>query len=809
MVWDVTGDNMDAFANILSDFTDLTDVTGTYDITPINDQFGTFEMTFEVVDSHGQIASKTIVYEVLNVNDAPVICDARTGVDENCDNGNVYLYSDAAGQRYNSRDEGFTSYSKPLGKVANDTINSFIRDMANEQDPVNQVYTWGASADCDQITVSLQQNANLVDEIVIVENQNWEEGGICAIDLTLEDDGLENTQATPVTVLFEVAPVNDAPVIAVEGIVDSSDGTNSFQGVPDGSYRLDLVEDTTDSDALTFDLSGIKSDIDHVDADLAWTLTDTNTCNSANYYTTSINADILEFTLIADATTNAEPWEVDKLNNNGIHQTRTANGRCEMTLTLSDTAQPPTYMPNYTALTPNNYVQESVSVTLSVEVDNVAENVPDYFLDETEGFDFNGVNNIMPGTYVPVDFSIHAAGDQGPYTYNHLLVVSLHSDGHTEIELPRIYNPPAFGESLDIDDWEVYITDQTTEVWVEVDVVTCNPGAVCTPANNDIQIDNPESHNKVSSSQVFGKWSEPGRIGEDAAGQQSNRRPAFEDKNWCNNMMSTNGGNEVAWSEDTSCGHTEQGYIGIQASQDWQTAGNALPVTVTTIGALSVASFAPSIIAVALTGLFVSALVLAGRRDDDEEEFVEEQISDDESAVSPVIATILMVAITVVLSGVVYVWAAQLADTDTKGVPRVTFDAQNVDTGDVATDHWKITIGQAQTVLATQAVEVSVTYADATGAIVTETTNLASTNQVYGFSPFNSDQLVTFGDVVTLDEDETISSFSTGDDIYVKTHTADGTPLVDATIRIVYSPPGDTQGAVLKTYSGLSWNQPV
>ena len=89
----------------------------------------------------------------------------------------------------------------------------------------------------------------------------------------------------------------------------------------------------------------------------------------------------------------------------------------------------------------------------------------------------------MPGTYVPVDFSINAGGDQGPYTYDHLLVVSLHSDGHTEIELPRYYNPPAYGESLDIDDWEVYITDQTTEVWVEVDVVTCNPGAVCTPAN--------------------------------------------------------------------------------------------------------------------------------------------------------------------------------------------------------------------------------------------------------------------------------------------------------------------------------------
>ena len=68
------------------------------------------------------------------------------------------------------------------------------------------------------------------------------------------------------------------------------------------------------------------------------------------------------------------------LNNNGIHQTRTANGRCEMTLTLSDSPNHQAYMPNYTALTPNNYEQLTDSVTLSIEVDNVAENVPDYFL---------------------------------------------------------------------------------------------------------------------------------------------------------------------------------------------------------------------------------------------------------------------------------------------------------------------------------------------------------------------------------------------------------------------------------------------
>ncbi|MAW22585.1 MAG: hypothetical protein CMA16_03955, partial [Euryarchaeota archaeon] len=36
------------------------------------------------------------------------------------------------------------------------------------------------------------------------------------------------------------------------------------------------------------------------------------------------------------------------------------------------------------------------------------------------------------------------------------------------------------------------------------------------------------------------------------------------------------------------------------------------------------------------------------------------EIKLNEKAVSPVIATILMVAITVVLSGVLYVWASQL-----------------------------------------------------------------------------------------------------------------------------------------------------
>ena len=49
-----------------------------------------------------------------------------------------------------------------------------------------------------------------------------------------------------------------------------------------------------------------------------------------------------------------------------------------------------------------------------------------------------------------------------------------------------------------------------------------------------------------------------------------------------------------------------------------------------------------------------------------------------EEAVSPVIATILMVAITVVLAGVLYVWAASLAD-DSKGggVAKYNFEARD------------------------------------------------------------------------------------------------------------------------------------
>ena len=56
-----------------------------------------------------------------------------------------------------------------------------------------------------------------------------------------------------------------------------------------------------------------------------------------------------------------------------------------------------------------------------------------------------------------------------------------------------------------------------------------------------------------------------------------------------------------------------------------------------------------------------------------------------DEAVSPVIATILMVAITVVLAGVLYVWAANLAESNTDGsLELYTFSGQDAPGSDGA-----------------------------------------------------------------------------------------------------------------------------
>ena len=176
-------------------------------------------------------------------------------------------------------------------------------------------------------------------------------------------------------------------------------------------------------------------------------------------------------------------------------------------------------------------------------------------------------------------------------------------------------------------------------------------------------------------------------------------------------------------------------------------------------------------------------------------------------AVSPVIATILMVAITVVLSGVIYVWASSLAETGKLGVPRVTFDIENKELG-TADGYWVITVDQTEAELATAAVTVTVLYTNADGVRTSYATLLSNTSYVYGFNPANSDAFVTFVDKVEDEGTFKESTFGIGDQIFVRTHAPDGQSLTDATIRITYQP-GPGEGSVIKAYQDLEFNKVV
>jgi FlaG/FlaF family flagellin (archaellin) len=772
----------------------------TMTITPLADQFGTLEYDFVVTDSHGLTDSQSITFEVTNVNDAPVICNVQEvdcmpiiSTDQLADGTPVN----------NILAEGFGSWTKFLGDVSN-ASSSYIRDMANEQSPDRQSYDWSAAVDSSCVAFGVEVDA--LNNLVITENTANEKGGMCTITLDLSDNGNENTDATSFVVDFSVAPVNDAPVISLQ----DANGQNLLlntagdRATGEGEY-ISMTEDDTNADNLTWDLLPLMSDIDHdVPTDHIWTVEPTSQCTYTNYFTTAIVGTDLVFTLIPDATTNGYDWEVDYMNDNGIHQLR-PNGQtfCAINLVLKDTATAPSHTPNYDnqVMPIADYQQGTDDVIMYVTVERVAENVADYSLDDVSGINFNGITNIMTGTYIPVSVNIDAGGDEGPYNYDHMLAVTFHTDGHSEAETTKYYNVPDYGTSITVNE-EIFMTKDTTKVEVSMDVLTCLD-EVCdltVPASERFQADDPTSHRSNSGGSQGSDWSAPGQYGQSSS-QTSERRPMLEDSYWCNNRLTTLDLDTAEASSDWGkCNEFAAG------SESFGATDQPLPAVVRTIGANSVPSFAPSIVVVSLTGLFVSALAFSSRRAEDEEE-VTENLEDDDMAVSPVIATILMVAITVVLSGVIYVWASSLADTDVKGVPRITFDMEDVNGFDVDDGHWRISVQSSETDLATQAVQVRVQYVDGAGAPQVDTYNLADTNGVYGFNPANSDSMVTFVDQVNTEGEDKVSTFNTGDEIFVRTHLADGTPLEDVKITLIYSPGtvGDS-GSLLRTWNGLSYN---
>tara|TARA_B110000196_G_scaffold205009_1_gene175704 strand:- start:65 stop:952 length:888 start_codon:yes stop_codon:yes gene_type:complete len=257
-------------------------------------------------------------------------------------------------------------------------------------------------------------------------------------------------------------------------------------------------------------------------------------------------------------------------------------------------------------------------------------------------------------------------------------------------------------------------------------------------------------------------------------------RPALEEKNWADNNMTASGTN------------------------------SELPLIVETKAAQAVSSFAPTLMAVGLVGVFVGALLSRSRAEEDEEDFEEESMIDDDRAVSPVIATILLVAITVVLAGVIYVWAGSLADTSTKGTPRLTFSAEAITVQEISglqqdQWHWRVTTSYAATDLATQAVTVSVLWTNASGTQVYKTALApggGDAENVYGFAPRNSENMVTFWDDISHCERggaPCITTFGPGDRIFIRMTDNDG--LIDsALIDIQYELPGG--GAyMLKQYT--------
>ena len=790
LTWTSADGNLVAFDNVLVDWNQN---GHTVTITPLDNQFGTINYEFEVTDSHGLTDSQNITFEVTNVNDAPVICNVE---ENNC--MPIFSVDDIFD---NILAEGFGTHTKSLGNVSN-ASKSFIRDMANEQSPDRQVYDWSASVDSTCVAFAVEVDST--NSLVITENTSNEKGGTCTVTMELSDNGNENTAAIPFDVDFSVAPVNDAPEITLQD-VDSQNLLLNAAGdraTGEGEY-ITMTEDDTTADNLTWDLLPLMNDVDHdVPTDHTWTVEPTSQCTYTNYFTTAIVGTDLVFSLIPDATTNGYDWEVDYMNDNGIHQLRPSGQTfCAINLVLKDTATAPSHTPNYNPVDMPiaDYQQGQDNVVLYVTVERVAENVADYSLDPVSGIDFNEITNIMTGTFVPVTVNIDAGGDEGPYNYDHMLAVTFHTDGHDEPEFTRYYNVPSYGTSIDVSE-DVFITKDTTKVEVSMDVLTClnDPCDLTAPASERFQVDDPQSHRSNNGGTQGSTWSNPGQYGQNAS-QTSERRPMLEDKYWCNNRLTTL---DVETAEANSnwgkCNEYASG------SGSFGATGQALPNVVRTIGASSVPSFAPSIVVVSLTGLFVSALAFSSRRADDEEE-VTVSLEDNDMAVSPVIATILMVAITVVLSGVIYVWASSLADTDVKGVPRVTFDIEDIDSFDVNNGHWRINVQSAETDLATQAVEVRVFYVDGNGDAQTKTWNMADTNGVYGFNPANSDSMVTFVDQVNSEGDNKVSTFNTGDTIFVRTHDTDGTPLEDVTITLSYAP-NVGQGALLRSWSGLSYD---
>ena len=569
--------------------------------------------------------------------------------------------------------------------------------------------------------------------------------------------------------------------------VDRGDGADM------NAWDFAMTEDTAaGDDTLTYDLSLMRPNNDGLWWDLARG-TDAGSCQHLDFFSSAqfgsgASSDDLTFSLIPDATTNApnaeSNSEIDWLNDGGSHQIQQqADGACNIDLRLRE-----------------GPVRIHDTTSLRLQVDNIAEEMPDYHFDlsQPSPFSFENVMNVLPNTIVPVSVYVTNSGDDpADYDYDHELVVSFYSDddvgpncaglssgtvttpgadGQTgtsddgtvaayecAFSSRTIKNPPAVGDTVRVDG-EVMLGAGTTTVRAHVDVMTCldDPcldGAMAVPAAMD--------HTGAAVAQAM-------YISDDSGTSDVSYNPRnanLEDKDWGNNMA------------------------------DSAAAGIDLPNRVGLNVANSVPSFAPSLVAVGVVGLFVGVLINSSRREEDEEVLMEE----DEMAVSPVIATILMVAITVVLSGIIYVWASQLANTSAKGTPMFTFASEHFDEG-----YWQITVQDSSDMeLATQAVYVqvewTVTDGPNAGEYVFEKSSLANNQGAYGFAPSNSESFITFLDSIDCTEDCT-TMYGKDDNIRISTTDPDGYAIDSAIVTVSYEI--SSENYILRTFTATGGISP-
>ena len=267
----------------------------TVSFQPEGDKFGTFRVWLRVTDTNGLYRYRSMLITVNNVNDAPIICDYPAVA--TCE---VTIYDGGFGET-NVVNEGAGNNSITMGTAAN-ISGSYIVDMASgdmADEPNDDPYTWGASVtNCDAFSVDMTG-----DSLKVTENTSNQAGGECPITLTLRDNGTENQNAAPLDVDFTILPVNDAPIIEEWDVSTNTVISDGNGAVPTFPWKVTLMEDDTNANNLTFDLTAMKYDIDHFGTDLTWTVSSTSTCNYLNYFTATVirdattARDLLQFTL--------------------------------------------------------------------------------------------------------------------------------------------------------------------------------------------------------------------------------------------------------------------------------------------------------------------------------------------------------------------------------------------------------------------------------------------------------------------------------------------------------------------------------